>query len=375
MPNPYPWHFRRSRNRVEILADNPEQEVWFLLSEDESEYAVKRKLSRYLQTEGIEIDDEELSQAVSYFSYCLKQAKEYFNAAKNVSILTRPLLLFYGMVCLAKVLIILKEPRYPLEVRKSRNLQQHGLTFFDKRSDDILLENDIVQIKSEGTFSSVYRFFKEELPEQKEYSIGDLYGWIHELYTYFPIESNLRTHLAMVNNSIDAANGHIVLKIRVVNWDQFEEKSIYEVYPFLKEDFDLREEDGSKVFVGKIDANKKKYPKEIRDSFERKAKQEELVKEIEKYLGEFCRYDLLTREYLVPRGEQFKLNPLLATYMLMYGYSRVCRYQPQKWGQVIEGRTSNERWLVEKAVELSAKIFPLEIYSIFRGKSIIISNP
>ena len=42
MPNPYPWHFRRSRNRVEILADNPEQEVWFLLSEDESEYAVKR---------------------------------------------------------------------------------------------------------------------------------------------------------------------------------------------------------------------------------------------------------------------------------------------------------------------------------------------
>lgn len=120
--------------------------------------------------------------------------------------------------------------------------------------------------------------------------------------------------------------------------------------------------------------NRKKIPSGVGDQADRKAKERKLVQEIEKYFSKISRYNYLSVEYLVPQKEQLILNPVLASYMLMYGFSRLCRYYPTKWGELIEGRTSNERWLVERFIDLSSKTFPWEIFQLFTGKPVIMSS-
>ena len=54
---------------------------------------------------------------------CIEQAQEIFSLAKSASILTKPVLLYYGMQRLAKALIFMKNPAVNLN-----NLKDHGLS-------------------------------------------------------------------------------------------------------------------------------------------------------------------------------------------------------------------------------------------------------
>ena len=102
---------------------------------------------------------------------------------------------------------------------------------------------------------------------------------------------------------------------------------------------------------------------------------QELPQELKEYLSGKVAHDLTTREYLVPSEENMTLNPMLANYMIMYSYSRACRYLPDKWGRMIEGRESPESWIVEKLVDLTFRSFPLAVYSVFCGRPVRVTTP
>ena len=108
-----PYIFRRRPDRIQLQTDNPDLEVWFWLLEDQSEYSSRQKLARNYEAEGIEVQSDQLHQTANYFSCCIRQAREYYAAAQRVSLVTRPLVLFYGMVCLAKTVIMLRKPGLP----------------------------------------------------------------------------------------------------------------------------------------------------------------------------------------------------------------------------------------------------------------------
>ena len=77
------------------------------------------------------IDEISLEKKSKQISMCIRQAWEYFNAAENVSINTSPLLIFYGMLSLAKALIITENKDVFLE-----QIGYHGL--HTKAKDDKL---------------------------------------------------------------------------------------------------------------------------------------------------------------------------------------------------------------------------------------------
>ena len=62
-------------------------------------------------------------------SYCIRQSEEYFIAAKNVSLTTKPLLLYYGVVSLANALILLKKDgTHSIDyLRRKKKHRHHGL--------------------------------------------------------------------------------------------------------------------------------------------------------------------------------------------------------------------------------------------------------
>ena len=361
--NPYRWHFRRSRETIDIPTDDPDQEIWFRLSEDESEYSTHQKFSRYLQEEGIEIDNAQIEASARYFSYCIRQAKEYFTAAKSVSILTKPLLLFYGMVCLAKTLILLKEPEYPRLLREEKNRRSHGLGSRDQERETSLVEEDQVTIQDNGTFADLYRTYKRDLPSERSYSLRDLMGWIPELYPQIARHDRFQMKLASGNSDIILWEGKVRLSLHIFNADQFSDRELYDFYPFLEEHFDASEADPGLQFMGRSNHV-------TRDQTSDRTRETSGVAGLEQVLSEYSRYSYFTIMYLHPVHEKFQLNPLLASYMLMYGLSRVCRYMPDKWGRVIEGKESEERWLLERYIQLATKTFPWEVYQVYTGKPV-----
>lgn len=60
--------------------------------------------------------------------HCLIQAKEYFEAAKNVSLATRPVLLYYSIMSMALAEILLKQTGDSRLARLRENHNCHGLT-------------------------------------------------------------------------------------------------------------------------------------------------------------------------------------------------------------------------------------------------------
>jgi len=62
------------------------------------------------------------SRKARQLSACIQQAEEYYNAAGRATIATSPLLLFYGMLSLAKALVVANHPTLLLE-----NINYHDL--------------------------------------------------------------------------------------------------------------------------------------------------------------------------------------------------------------------------------------------------------
>ncbi|TGK79294.1 hypothetical protein EHQ23_16930 [Leptospira bourretii] len=95
----------------------------------DTEYAVSQM--RYLQKipEG---NYSNLRKQAEQVRYCILQAEEYFQSAENVSIITKPNLLYYGCASLTKaMLLMLGNGTSSFDYQRKKNLHHHhGLDFF-----------------------------------------------------------------------------------------------------------------------------------------------------------------------------------------------------------------------------------------------------
>jgi len=64
--------------------------------------------------------------------HCVRQAREYFRSARSAPLITRPVLLYYGMVSLGKLLLLLDEAN-PLDIDQIEQFERkgHGLKQLD----------------------------------------------------------------------------------------------------------------------------------------------------------------------------------------------------------------------------------------------------
>jgi len=103
---------------MSVSTKNAEEETWRYLSFFSQEKFAKEKLS----DSHANLTTRKLNEISLRISACINHAKDYYKAAKSVSMSTKPLLLYYGMVCLAKALIYSRDPQINLD-----SLKHHGL--------------------------------------------------------------------------------------------------------------------------------------------------------------------------------------------------------------------------------------------------------
>lgn len=115
-------------NYVEILSTDPTQQIWQFLHVFHDLERTER-LIRHNFHIGEDKHKQHIRKQSQQISYCLKQAEEYFFAASQVGIATKPLLLYYGAVSLARSLILLRNNgEYSLDyMRTHKRHNHHGL--------------------------------------------------------------------------------------------------------------------------------------------------------------------------------------------------------------------------------------------------------
>jgi hypothetical protein len=136
-----------------IYTNNPENEMWNYITDFENKQFVQGYISRranalsYLKNKTkYELISEEDSESIAIkVTNNAKQARDFFFMSKQLSLLSKPVMLFYSFEKLATMLTSLKFQNSRISISENRRRQKftHGLSFYPESP---------IQVRSCGLF-------------------------------------------------------------------------------------------------------------------------------------------------------------------------------------------------------------------------------
>jgi hypothetical protein len=316
-----------------IHADDPVKEIWSMLNYFESEYNAKHYLEGKF---GSSID--ELLETAKSLALTMRAAREYYEAAENVTVLTRPLLLFYGMTALSKVLFT------ATHAKKSPS-KRHGLQEVEGWN-GVFSEFSVRTLK-DGTFPQFHGCFDKQNMDNLEFSLKELFSLIPEAKVGFETVYKEKSRALKILRARDG--------IQIVDSE-------------LDKYVDLESR------ISEIPGIHERYMK----SYQR----------FENKLILFCRdrepKDPAVRavsgeEYLIlPINKQARnitLPEMSAHFLIMYLLGMLSRYPLKEWGEVIQGEESGEIYIVQKFLEVTRRKFPNLILNELHNRNFIFVSP
>lgn len=162
-----------------IYAIDFEKEIWSLLGLFES----TRYVMDTIASRRYSIGKEEIEVRATNVAYCVRQAREYFSSAEAVSLLTSPLLLSYGMLNLAKAVIIMQLPPHS---DFGSLFNKHGISVdFSTLGDNISEVN--LSFHSYGVFPELTKSLQEPLCKGSSVSLDQLLSQIPDLHDMYSL--------------------------------------------------------------------------------------------------------------------------------------------------------------------------------------------
>ena len=129
---------------MQVWTDDPKEETRRLLLFFGSSKNVELLLSGATSSSRNKLWSGNVDTRAKQLASCIKQADEYFLAARSVTLATRPLLLFYGAHALAKAVILADNQSIELS-----DIRHHGLCTRVIREVDPALQNSLRTYKSD----------------------------------------------------------------------------------------------------------------------------------------------------------------------------------------------------------------------------------
>jgi hypothetical protein len=304
---------------------------------------------------------ESLDKKANQVSFGISQSFEYFRAADSVSVATSPLLYFYGVLSLAKSLIVANEADTYLE-----DMRYHGLA---KKPRDAALETYEQNPESwnmEGEFGvtheGVFKHFTKvvsdfEYPDGSVITFKDLLAVCPEIRQMFdkyyggPSKTLYLYHFEKLSED--------PYKIQICP-EEKDEKKIFQCIPEFATDFDMAPElrhSIARVFTSR---NLKAFPD---------------------YLGIY--YPVVGGKYIVG-GLHFRVgsshynryvDPLITDYVALYILSSCVRYKQDFWGSILQGEKSGVLGLIELYLSVVRRRFPNLILNRLFGHEFAYGTP
>lgn len=331
-------------SEVKIRTEKPLEELWLQLRLFESEYYSRQ----FLKEKYPDIMDEELDNLSIIFSSNIKQAYEYYSAASSVSILTSPLLYYYGMMCLTNVLWH--------SLNKTNDISKdHGL-YSKSDGSDHLLSNEYVIAHKKGSFPALHSCFSEiPIKENLKFYIKDILSLIPDLQILYENIYKESSRSLKLTRSIEPTDSLMFIQT-IYNYTIVYNNNIY-LQEFSKYHCDFLKHYGQQThsylpfdicqMAGSYTNNLLYYPF-----------QKSITGEI------YFTFPINAENtfYEIPEAS--------AHFMVMHCLGMLVRYEPVKWLQIVSGKLSSDINLISQFIEVSKRKFPNMILNGLLGKEV-----
>lgn len=307
-----------------VHSENAFGEIWSRLSYFESEHNTKKYLENKFSN-----PTEDINDTASSLAFTMQTAKEYYESAGRVSLLTEPLLIFYGMTALSKALFI-------STYGKKSPSRGHGLSPPKPEAFSGLS----TRVKKKGTFPQFHSCYNKQKLFKLKFMMKELLSLVPEI---------------KVEYETVYCEKSLALKIQRHRYGAFIVDTEIDQYRNLKEDL-------TKYFP-KINS----------------------IQEVKKGLS-LCPFRniptiraLSGEEYLnLPLGKYSKiifLPEMTIHFLIMYMLGMIVRYHLSDWGRIIQGEESGEIYVVQKLLEVTTRKFPNLILNKLRNRDFVFVSP
>jgi len=304
-----------------VRSETPVKEIWARLGFFESEHNAKEFLK-----DKFNLPDRDLKDTASSLAFTMRAAREYYDAGERVSLLTKPLLIFYGMTALSKVLFI------STHGKKSPS-KGHGL----QTPKPTVLEELSTRVKKDGTFPQFHSCYSKEKLYRMKFRMKELLTIVPE------VKAEFETIYGEKSRTLK------VLKIRY----------------------------GFRIVDSEIDRyrdlanNLKAFFPEIHH-----------VQQFGNGVSIYHRHIPLTwtisGKFLVlplRRQKNFFLPELSTHFLIMYLLGMISRYHLKEWGRIVHGEESGDVYIIRKFLEATTRKFPNLILNKLRSRFFVFTSP
>jgi hypothetical protein len=305
-----------------VHSENPVKEMWSRLSYFETEHNTRQFLKKF------SLSNDNLIDTARSLAFTMKTAREYYESADRVSLLTQPLLIFYGMTALSKVLFTathgIKSPS------KGHGLETPKPGDFEELS---------TKVKKDGTFPQFHSCYSKEKLSRRKFTMKELLSLVPEIKVEYETVYNEKSR------SLKALRGQYGIQVVDTEIEKYGNlvTDLIKFFPEIKQ------------------------PQQFENSvtiFQRN------VPTIRAVSGE---------EFLVlplKRHDKNLFLPEMSIHFLaMYLLGMISRYHPKEWGEIIEGEKSGEIYIIQKFLEITTRKFPNLILNKLRNRDFIFVSP
>lgn len=321
-----------------IYTQDSHKELWSLLGLFESNKFVSEKLmERYEQ-----LEPDNLEIRTMNIVYSIRQAREFYDSAEQVTLLTSPLLLSYGMLNLSKALVYYLSDK---DTNFNNYFKQHGLTV-PYNNDRQSLANEYVKFVGYGTYSHLASIYKENQYKNIKISLKEILSQIPDLREMFILTYDENPRVIPIQKiEYGYSTGNLGGNFQRV-WDDI--KTMSEIYSNSGYRF---EAGNSNIAILKTSAATRKLEES-----------DLIVNSISgiKYFRTIPKVD----ENLI------LLKEASLYYLLIFGYGMLARYHATKWGKYIDPNFSKEAELINKSIVIAKHRFLHLVVNLLYNKDI-----
>lgn len=340
-----------------------EEEKWRYLSLFSQEKFAREKISDLHPN----LATKKLNEISLRISACIHHAKEYYEASKSVSMLTKPLLLYYGMYSLAKALIYSRDPQINFD-----SLKHHGLMSpeFDDKVEKFA--SATTKLHSKGVF---YHFSKytqhnscvvpaseievdytnltmklidttlRKLTIGEEIVLRDIFLSLPELFDVFLLMGRKRSRLYKIALELEkdiSGNWKRLLGVYKAGNDGITIGLLQKKIPEIRGREIIKEFDDAILFDRRLHGNYETLiPKQLVKS--------------------------TSGGYFLASGDNL-ISDMNANFIAMFFLSNIVRYKPPLWRRILD---SKYRIMIETFVSNSERKFPKMILNELFEKIIV----
>ncbi|HEU4963570.1 MAG TPA: YaaC family protein [Bacilli bacterium] len=333
------------QTQVRIPSEQPYRKLWDTYVYFENEQTTSEFLRERYQELGVEKLTPSVYQATPKFIYAIKQAREYYRAAEHCDILTKPLLLYYGMMALGKALITTCDPEYP----STTSVLKHGLSTRKLKREQYSFIEDEVRVQKDGLFNVLHRTLQgPEIENGTRYRMKELLAVIPEL-----IHPYRRLYGEPAVCTLEEVAGSETAG------ETAEEALLRRAWHLPR------------AFVAGVEKTKEEFlellnrhgGERARFSFPEEMDEEGVLRvhlegEVD-HRFPLMLHDFSGQPYLrMPHQGDLVLPEVSVHFMIMFVLGMLCRYETERWGEMILTFSSHDTFLINEFLNVSMRKFP-----------------